>query len=754
MSIILNDNLDTQFNKPLDTRFGPYTDVATALTQVPAFRRYIGLTIGIGSNPVVEYWFNDGILDVDFVIKTVDSVVDWGEIEGTLSNQTDLQNALNSKQDSLGFTPENVSNKSTTLDADKLSNTKYPSVKSVYDWAVGLFATITQLGTKQDTLVSGTNIKTINSNTLLGSGDVVIDKTSVGLGNVANVDTTNASNITSGTLGDARLSSNVTTQGNTFNAANKLVQLDATAKLPAVDGSQLTNLPSFSPPNGLLKIASAISTTFQNVTDYLANASVLFLNSRRVGIGKDTSVTTQSVAVVEVQDANTSIVLKPNGTGGIIASVPDGTATGGNARGTNAVDLQTFRSVNTQVASAGSSVISGGRDNLNSSVYGFIGAGYNNRIGIFSGGNNDIAVICGGQNNQTQGPSNWQFIGGGASNFNSSGYGVVSGGQSNTASTNTHATVVGGFSNVASGQYSVAGGNGNTASGFRSGALSGAGLVSSGQHSVIAGGNDSIINGNYSFLGSGQLNTIGNGTHNATSGGRSNVINNGVDYSFLGGGQSNTISGASGGADWGVICGGQSNTIENSYTSILGGNNNYAFGLFSSVLGTKDGYSYLYGSTVSSGGLFSTRGDAQQSLLTARNSSTLTTGATLVLSLDGTGTTNLIIPSGNNRAWNVQVDTIAVVTAITGTATGVSVGHCYRETKQLLFKRIGGTSSIVGTVDTSAIKSDSGMSTASITISAGGSQQMAITFTAPTFAGGGSVTCRVVSKVMLVEVAY
>jgi len=103
-------------------------------------------------------------------------------------------------------------------------------------------ATQTALNGKQDTLVSGTNIKTVNSNSLLGSGDVVIDKSSVGLGNVANVDTTNASNITSGTLSDSRLSSNVTTQGNTFNAANKLVQLDGTAKLPAVDGSQLTNL--------------------------------------------------------------------------------------------------------------------------------------------------------------------------------------------------------------------------------------------------------------------------------------------------------------------------------------------------------------------------------------------------------------------------------------------------------------------------------------------------------------------------------
>jgi hypothetical protein len=73
--------------------------------------------------------------------------------------------------------------------------------------------------------------------------DLPITKPQVGLGNVANVDTTNASNISSGTLADARLSGNVTTQGNTFNGANQLVKLDASAKLPAVDGSNLTNLP-------------------------------------------------------------------------------------------------------------------------------------------------------------------------------------------------------------------------------------------------------------------------------------------------------------------------------------------------------------------------------------------------------------------------------------------------------------------------------------------------------------------------------
>ena len=51
-----------------------------------------------------------------------------------------------------------------------------------------------------------------------------------------------ANNITTGTVADARLSSNVTLTGNTFNSASKLVQLDANAKYPALDGSLITNI--------------------------------------------------------------------------------------------------------------------------------------------------------------------------------------------------------------------------------------------------------------------------------------------------------------------------------------------------------------------------------------------------------------------------------------------------------------------------------------------------------------------------------
>ena len=106
-------------------------------------------------------------------------------------------------------------------------------------------ATQTALNAKENTITAGTTAQYYRGDKTFQT----LDKTAVGLSNVANVDTTNAGNISSGTLSDSRLSANVTTQGNTFNTANKLVQLDATAKLPAVDGSQLTNLP-VSPSTG------------------------------------------------------------------------------------------------------------------------------------------------------------------------------------------------------------------------------------------------------------------------------------------------------------------------------------------------------------------------------------------------------------------------------------------------------------------------------------------------------------------------
>jgi hypothetical protein len=100
---------------------------------------------------------------------------------------------------------------------------------------------------------------------------------------------------------------------------------------------------------------------------------------------------------------------------------------GGNARGANAVDLQTSRTAATQVASGGQSAVHGGSANT------------------ASGSGSTVA--------------------GGLTNTASSANTAIGGGSANTAS-NTAATVAGGSTNLASGlNAAIAGGNTNTANG-------------------------------------------------------------------------------------------------------------------------------------------------------------------------------------------------------------------------------------------------------------------------------------------------
>jgi len=79
---------------------------------------------------------------------------------------TGVQTALNAKED--------LSNKSTSVTTDQASNTKYPSVKAVYDWAVGLFATITNLALKTDKLIL-TNRQTASYTLVLGDADKLVE---------------------------------------------------------------------------------------------------------------------------------------------------------------------------------------------------------------------------------------------------------------------------------------------------------------------------------------------------------------------------------------------------------------------------------------------------------------------------------------------------------------------------------------------------------------------------------------------------
>jgi fibronectin-binding autotransporter adhesin len=89
----------------------------------------------------------------------------------------------------------------------------------------------------------------------------------------------NADTLTSGTLANARLSTSVTLQGNTFNAANDLVQLDANGKLPAIDGSALTNITATS-FSGTLAVAHGGT----GVTTLASNGVVFGNGTGAVGV--------------------------------------------------------------------------------------------------------------------------------------------------------------------------------------------------------------------------------------------------------------------------------------------------------------------------------------------------------------------------------------------------------------------------------------------------------------------------------------
>lgn len=340
---------------------------------------------------------------------------------------------------------------------------------------------------------------------------------------------------------------------------------------------------------------------------------------------------------------------------------------------------------------------------------------------------------------------------------------------------------------VASGSYSFAAGQRNTASGAGSFAIGYSNLASSGNSGVI--GWESQASNLYSItFGANNNNSASRGT---ISGGQGN--NASSNYSTISGGQSNTASTNS----HATVVGGQSNVSSGAH-SISGGNGAVASGQSSIALNQGDsrgfgsvaigGYAAsplrvysnfavgfgtdneVYGNAALAfgngvqtnyngslgfgSGKFSTVGDAQQSYLTARKFDDLTTGGTTVLSLDGTGTTNLIIPQGNNRVWNVVASWVAVVIGTSGTTTGVNIGDVITQCNLFAFKKIGGISSIVGSVTNVATHNDASMASASMGYSAGGTQELALTFTAPTFAGGGSVSLRIVNKLMLTEVAY
>lgn len=172
--------------------------------------------------------------------------------------------------------------------------------------------------------------------------------------------------------------------------------------------------------------------------------------------------------------ANMNLVLSPRGTGALIAGpMPDGTATGGNARGARSVDLQLSRSAATQVASGANSFAVG--------------------TSCTASGTNSFAAgascRAAGQSSISMGEScyadTWGNV---AIGFQASaaGFGAIALGSA--VCNASYGIAIGGRDNVSNGNYSVAIGNFVTSSGTYSVAF----------QQCTAGGNHSWAHGLFS----------------------------------------------------------------------------------------------------------------------------------------------------------------------------------------------------------------------------------------------------------------
>jgi hypothetical protein len=92
--------------------------------------------------------------------------------------------------------------------------------------------------------------------------------------------------------------------------------------------------------------------------------------SSDINVDDATTSTQANVAIRNAHsETNSALVLTPKGTGAfILGPKPDGTATGGNARGTNSVDLQRLRGVASQVVTGANSLLAGSGNTCSSNT--------------------------------------------------------------------------------------------------------------------------------------------------------------------------------------------------------------------------------------------------------------------------------------------------------------------------------------------------------------------------------------------------
>jgi hypothetical protein len=273
----------------------------------------------------------------------------------------------------------------------------------------------------------------VNADWNASSGDAqILNKPTLAAS--ATTDTTNASNISSGTLATARMGSGTPSASNYLRGDGSWQTVTAGVG----GGTGATD-------NAIIRADGTGGSTVQ---------------SSDINIEDATTTTANNVTISNQHSGqtNSSLVLTPKGTGAfIVGPRPDGAATGGNARGTMAVDLQLSRSAATHVANGNNSFLAGGILNRASGanagvICGFSCSATGNSGVVISGFNNtasgsEYSIVAGGRDSTASGQQAgvYNCNSGNATQANT----IVLGGANNTAS-GTNAAVLGGSQNTAS----------------------------------------------------------------------------------------------------------------------------------------------------------------------------------------------------------------------------------------------------------------------------------------------------------------
>jgi hypothetical protein len=600
---------------------------------------------------------------------------------------------------------------------------------------------------------------------------------------------------------DTNVRFNITSKGSEAvgiytNLANQL-QFNVAHTASAVNYVQVTgnttgNRPYFITGGSDTNISFAYSAKGTGAHDFYTNG-FSFAQQFRIAHTASTvnylqvtgSATGNAVQVLAVgTDTNIPLVLQPKGTGALQAQQTDSTATGGNARGANAVDWQTVRSSASQVVSGTGATLSGGNYNTVSQPWASSVGGYTNNNGSYIGflgggqsnstGSGQFAVLVGGWVNTSAGYFN--FIGGGQSNSATSASTVTT--QSGTMNGTAAVTLSSSNASIKVGQYisgtSISGGTYVAAISGTSLTLSQAASGSSTStlsfftpHGIVVGGGNNTATGSYSFIGgggdagtagnrnvaSGDWSFVGGGKKNVASGVGSTVAGGGTDgantfsntasgiTSFVGGGWNNTAGGT-----LSVVVGGTSNNASGFDAFIGGGDNHTGSGLTSAIMGgrrgTTRGLTGYHAFPACYEPLGSTTGAAQAALLILAVQTTDATATVLRSDPNAASTTNQVILP-NNSAYFFTGEVVAGVTGGGNTKGWTIEGVIKRGAN-------AASTALVGTPTVTSSYADAGASTWVIAVTAdttnGG---LAVTFT-----GQAATTIRTVAQIRTTEMTY